>query len=408
MRATDGGYAQLLLKNIDEYDSGQRAFLSALVYGTLERMITLDGVLSCLIKGGIKKVDTEVAAVLRLGAYQLLYMDSVPDHAAVNESVKLCRKYGKNSAAGLVNAVLRKVKSTPIPSGDEYKYSLNREIVDALKHDYPEKWEYIAENSLLRPSPCIAVNVLKTNAETVINELEGEGVKAKLGVVKNTLICEKGNLTSTESFKKGHYHIIGTASAFAAYQVVAQNPKTVLDCCAAPGGKTAYVAEYCDSVTATELHESRVGLVNTLCESLGLSNVTAMSGDATKDLPTGEFDVVLCDVPCSGLGVIAKKPELRRKPLAINELVKTQRKILQNASKVVKTGGHIIYSTCALTRAENDDAVDWFLANHENFKSGNLSEFPTTVCETSDGKITFFPDGKTFDGFFVAIFNKMW
>ncbi len=408
LRATDGAYAQLLLQKHHDCDARDIAFITTLVYGTLEKLILLDAVLSQHVKGGVKKLDKEVACVLRIGAYQILFMDSVPEFAAVKESVSLCRSYKKSSAAGLVNAVLRKVRTTPIPNKEHVKYCVHPDILKIWKTDYPLQWERIAKGIQKRPTQTITVNVALTDEQSLTELLTKQGFAVRRGAVEGTLLCDGGALTRCVEFEQGLFYLMGSSSTFAAAVCIAQKPESVLDLCAAPGGKTAYMAMRCKAVTAAELHPSRVPLIGSLCERLRLSNVTAVQNDATKGAPEGEFDAVLCDVPCTGTGVLAKKPELRHHTPPTAEVAKVQSEILDVAATAVKVGGHITYSTCALSRAENDQQVKAFLHRHENFSLEKIPLDIPELCESDEGSITFFPDGEIFDGFYIAFLKKMW
>lgn len=414
IRVYGGAFAQLLLSSLsDEYSKKQRDFICALVYGSLEWQITIDARLDTLLKKKISRLDIPVAAVLRSGAYQLLFMDGVPDYAVINSAVHLCREYRKTSATGLVNAVLRRVKNTSLPISSQkienhsVQYSLCPDIVRLWTEEYPTRAVQLFETGHKKPKTCIAVNTVRIKPEELIKQLEDEGVTATSGIAENTLFCNSAPI-HTSAFKEGLFHIIGTASALTAQMAVSQNPKKVLDLCSAPGGKTAVMATVAEVVVAADIHSSRLSLVKTLCDRLGLLNVSIIQNDATVFADLGLFDTVLCDVPCTGLGVISKKPELRLCAPPILSLLQTQKKILASAAQYVDTGGILVYSTCTLSRRENEGQVKDFLLCHNNFAPYPPPFCLPPECEIGENFATFFPDGEFLDGFFVAFFKKVW
>ncbi len=248
IRVEKGGYSNLLLAALPQEKA--TPFVTAAVYGTLERRVTIDEILAALIKGGLSRLDTEVLAVLRISAYQLLYMGSVPEYAAINEGVKLCRAYKKSSATGLVNAVLRKVKTAKIPTTETARYSLHPDIIKSFKEDYPDNYQEIAEATLQRPNCCIYANLNKTTPAELATLLAKQGVTCREGVAENTLICEGEPPVKAPAFSEGLFHVVGTNSALTAQGLLAQKPKPVLDLCAAPGGKTAILAMGAQHVVA--------------------------------------------------------------------------------------------------------------------------------------------------------------
>ncbi len=400
LRVENGGYSNLLLATREV-----TPFITALVYGNLERRITLDELLAPFIKG---KLDIEVATILRLSAYQLKFMESVPEYAVINEGVKLCRAYKKTSASGLVNAILRKVKSVPLPNTETAVYSLHPKILSAFKRDYPNDYKKIAENSLLRPKTCIYTNLTKTTPEKLSEILAAEGVKTYPGIAENTFFCEGEPPTKTTAFAEGLFHVVGSCSALTAQGVVATGAKNILDLCAAPGGKTAIMAMSAERVVACDVSDGRVSAMKTQLKRLSLNNVECVQNDATEQLPDTGFDAVLCDVPCSGTGVISHKPELRFTPPRTEGLIDTQYKILKNASTAVRVGGMLCYSSCTLSREENEQQIEQFLSENEGFKPMKLPFNPPDFCELRQGSITFFPNCNNFDGFFVAFLEKVW
>lgn len=386
------------------------AFVTALVYGVLERKLTLDYMLSQVLTKPLKKLHPTVLMALRMGVYQLFYMDKVPANAAVNESVKLVKQNGCAFAAGLVNSVLRSLSqeqpSLPKRETDtiEYlsvRYSCPPELVALYCRDYGEEAaEGILAASLGAPPLYIRVNTLKTDTDALCARLAAEGAAAEHGVLPNTLILKNsGAPERLQAYSDGLFHIQDLASAYCVQALQVQAGQTVYDVCSAPGGKTFTVAQEMQNsgkILAFDLYEKRLGLVSAGAARLGITNIACQVQDAGVLMPelARTADRVLCDVPCSGLGVIRRKPEIRYKPLGfIDNLPQLQYNIFVNAAKYVKIGGEIVYSTCTLHRAENDAVCDRFLQSHPSFTA--LEPYRTLLPQR---------DGT--DGFFFARFRR--
>ena len=380
-----------------------KAFVSALVYGVLDRKITLDFVLSKFMKTPIKKTAPFTLCVLRTALYQIMFMDKVPESAAVNEAVKLIKKSKENRNAGFVNAVLRSVLRTEnlIPQGESIKdlslrFSAPEWIVESFVCDYGKETAIkLLEESLKFAPVTLRVNTLKTNTDELKEKL---GTKSDDTVFLNSLILEKGfDLANNELYKQGLFHVQDLASQKAISVLCPKPNERVLDICAAPGGKTFTMAELMENngeIIACDLYEHRVGLIDDGAKRLGINIIKPIVSDAEIfNEALGEFDVVLCDVPCSGLGVIRRKPDIKYKTENdFTELCEIQYKILCNAVKYLKSGGKILYSTCTLRRAENEDIVNRFLNEHNCFKK---------VTEK-----TLMPHIDKTDGFYYALLEK--
>lgn len=419
----DSSYSNLTIDSfltsvgLDETDS---AFVSALVYGVLERTFTLDYQLAANLKQPLKKLKPQVLTVLRLGAYQLLFMDKVPESAAVNESVKLIKSNGCAFASGLVNAVLRSIAKNGLVFPDEsdkafyysVKYSFPQELVKYWIKSYGEENTVgIMKACSGRPPLIVRANTLKVTADELTLTLKNEGVESKSSVVIDSLELGKcGSVERLKSFSDGLFHVQDAASQLC---IAALDPKpgeTVLDLCAAPGGKSFTVAERMNNtgkIIACDIHNHRLDLIKSGAARLGITNIECIVNDAAvynENLPMA--DRVLCDVPCSGLGIVRRKPEIRCKPLdTLKELPPIQSKILDTASHYVKKGGTLVYSTCALNPKENENVCKSFLDSHPDFKS----KLPSYACEgmfIRDGFITLMPHINGTDGFFIAVFEK--
>ena len=405
----DNAYSNLLLDselNKAALEPKERAFATACFYGVLEKRITIDYQLSLYLKQPLKKLRPEVLSVLRLGAYQILFMEKVPASAAINESVKLIKKNRCAFAAGLVNAVLRRVSENglvlPEKTHKDYlsvKYSVPEHIIDLWTADYGEDTcAAVLEGFSEKAPTVIRVNTALTNTSDLIETLSVEGVTAKENpLLAHSLVLENaGAIEKLRAFREGLFHVEDTAAQMAALAVEAQEGERILDCCAAPGGKSFTIAQAFQAleVTACDIYEQRVKLIEEGARRLHLSGINAMVQDATVWNPSlGTFERVLCDVPCSGLGIIRSKPEIRYKSLEeIKASSALQKQILTNAFRYVKPGGTLVYSTCTLRKAENEEVIESFLGEHPG-------------AELLFEK-TFFPHTDKTDGFFVAKLKK--
>lgn len=419
----DSSYSNLTIDSflasvcLDEVDS---AFVSALVYGVLESSFTLDYQLAANLKQPLKKLKPQVLTVLRLGAYQLLFMDKVPESAAVNESVKLIKANGCSFASALVNAVLRNIAKKGLCLPDEsdktfyysVKYSFPQELVKFWIKSYGEENTVgIMESCSGRPPLIVRANTLKVTADELASTIKNEGIESKSSVVTDSLELGKcGSVERLKSFADGLFHVQDAASQFCIAALDPQPGETVLDLCAAPGGKSFTVAERMNNtgkIVACDIHNHRLDLIKSGAARLGITNIECIVNDAAvynENLPMA--DRVLCDVPCSGLGIVRRKPEIRCKPLdTLKELPPVQGKILDTASRYVKNGGTLVYSTCALNPKENENVCKSFLESHPDFKS----KLPSFACEgmfIRDGFITLMPHINGTDGFFIAVFER--
>ncbi len=408
LKAEKDGYSNLILDSVlkdAELTDIQKGFVTTAFYGVIERKITIDFVLNQYLKRPIKKAPPMTSTVLRSGAYQILFMDKIPNSAAVDESVKIIKKSKEKGNSGLVNAVLRKLASEDNVSvlndaEPSVKYSVENWIFERLKNKYGLKAaEDFLKASLLPPPVFIRINNLKQNAkEQTLNELEQLGASCKETDLENTFeITSVKGIENLKSYKEGYFFVQDFSSQICAKAVDAKKGDRVLDCCAAPGGKTFSVSlnmEDEGEVVALDLHPHRAKLIKKGAERLGLKSVNAFDVDATNYLgELGNFDKVLCDVPCSGIGVIRRKPEIKyKKEDECGELLPVQKAILSTASKYVKKGGRLIYSTCTLLKEENEDIVNEFL---NNFKEFNLISSKT-----------FLPPCDKGDGFFIAVMER--
>ena len=388
-----------------EFSSADKAFITALFYGVIEKQILIDFQLSAHLRQPLKKLKPEVLIALRMGVYQIFFMDKVPVSAAVNESVKLVKKNKSAFAASLVNATLRNVAKDGLLLPDEsdknylsVKYSVSQDIIDLWRECYGEETTLNLLNSLSAKSKtAIRVNTLKINKSDLQKMLVDEGVNCEDNpLVDNSLLISKaGYLLGSNGFKKGYFHIEDTAAQLAANALGAKEGERVLDVCAAPGGKTLTIAEIMRSgeIIACDIYEQRLELIIKNAKRLGIDFIKTLLQDGSVfNSELGLFDRVLCDVPCSGLGTISSKPEIRFKTK--EQLVyfpDIQLSILDNSFKYLKQGGILVYSTCTLNKNENENIIDKFKSFHN--------------CEIISKK-TYFPHTEKTDGFFIAVIKK--
>lgn len=401
-------------------DSTDCAFISRLVYGVTERKITLDFVFSRFLKQPIKKLKPELLVILRLGTYQILFMDKIPDSAAVNESVLLAKSNKCDFATGLVNAVLRKVSENGKSildslDGEErvsVLYSAPLELVKFLNYHYNEEnAEMILKAALNTKEITIRVNTLKTTDDGLIEALKEENVVAKKTFLKNALILEtNGAIYELSAYKKGLFYVEDISSQICVSELGLKENDKFIDICSAPGGKSFTAAQYMNNkgeIYSCDIHSHRVELIKSGAERLGLICIIPTENDATVfNEKLINADCVLCDVPCSGLGIIGKKPEIKYKSLdETKELIPIQKQILSTASQYVKKGGTLVYSTCSINPNENRKVCDWFLKENKDFKSIKVAPGIERCIDEGD-YLTLTPHINNCDGFFIAKFIR--
>lgn len=389
----------LVKKNaLDERDT---ALAARLFYGVLQNLGFCDHCIERYTKG---KLEPKVRDVLRLGAYQILFMDRIPDSAAVSQAVQMCRSNGYDRAAGLVNAVLRRVAENKcslfeVPGKGSAKYlSIRYSHPLWLVKELIERRGYKGAEAVLRvnnePAPIyIQTNTLKTTPEVLCEELGGKPHKSLPGCI---VLENAGNFVSTDAFRDGLFYVQDPA---ARAMVVMAEPKPgmrILDACAAPGGKSfsaAIAMENRGEILSRDISDSKLNLVMDGADRMGLSIIRCETGDA-REITGGDYDIVLADVPCSGLGVIRKKPDIRyREKEELNRLPELQQELLEAVSTAVVSGGALVYSTCTWRKRENEDVVERFLAEHPEF--------------SKEIERTFWPDTDGTDGFYVCRMRRI-
>ncbi|MDP4120132.1 MAG: 16S rRNA (cytosine(967)-C(5))-methyltransferase RsmB [Bacillota bacterium] len=424
------GYSSLSLNNAVKEDNLSPldvAFATALVYGVLERKLTIDYILSKFIKLPKHKISTEVFTILRLGVFQIIFMDKIPVSAAVNECVNIAKSQKLFNATGFINGVLRSIARTnnayTLPRKNNYpfylsiKYSCPQDLIKlSLNHFGEEMTINILESFSDRPNLTARVNTLKTTSEQLIYDLNNIFVMAEKcdGIPDALNLKNTGSIESLETFQKGEFHIQDGASQLCAH---ALNPKagmTVLDVCAAPGGKSFTIAELMSNqgeIYSFDLYQNKLNLISDESYRLGIKIIKTKKRNAQisqDQLPMA--DRILCDVPCSGLGVIRRKPEIRYKPdFGLRSLPNIQYEILCNSARFLKQGGIMVYSTCTWNPRENGEVANRFLAEHSDFAAQplNLPEKFKSVLNEPENQLTLFPHVHGTDGFFISAFTKI-
>lgn len=403
----------------DKLVGPEAALCSRIVYGVLQNRALLDFYIGAYCSQKPNHLQTPLADILRIGAYQILFLDKIPDSAAVNEAVNLAKESGRGQASGLVNAVLRKVslnKNTlpPLPSREEaqtlsIRYShlawLVKRLLTLLGREETEA--FLRLDNEIAPLT-IQVNPLKSDVETLLADLLAAGVTAvQHPWIPGCLeLSGAGNLTALPGFSEGNFLVQDGAAALVAQIAAVQPGQRVLDVCAAPGGKSfsaAFAMQDKGGILACDLHENKLVRIREGAARLGLTCIETAAADGR--VPCADwlmgFDTVLVDAPCSGLGIIRKKPDIRyKKPDDLQTLPGMQTEILNNSATYVKPGGTLIYSTCTILPEENEQVTEAFLAEHAAFSRETfVLPDPVGVCE---GHLTLWPHRHGTDGFYIC------
>ena len=405
----DYGYSNLVLqkvfseKNISPLD---KPLITALFYGVLDRIITLDYVISKFVTKPVERITPITLFSLRLAIFQILYLDKIPDSAAVNESVKLVKNSKEKYNAAFVNAVLRNFlrNGVSIPKDNsvnslKIRYSCPEWIIESFITDYGvDDTINILNHFLKAPDITVRINSALITDNEFVMSLKNHGLDARLSELPHAAVFSDGvDVKSLNEYADGYFHVQDLPSQIAVSDLGINNGDSVLDLCAAPGGKSFLAALYAGKnscVTACDYLENRVNLIKSGAKRLKLDNIQCTQNDSRVfNEKLGLYDKVICDVPCSGLGVIRRKPEIKYKTdLDFDELKSTQLATLQNGLKYLKNGGRLLYSTCTLRRAENELIVRELLDKHSDFEL--------------EYEHTFLPGKDKTDGFYYAIVKR--
>ncbi|ARA97209.1 MULTISPECIES: 16S rRNA (cytosine(967)-C(5))-methyltransferase RsmB [Geobacillus] len=425
-----GAYSHLQLNNAIQkgrLDGRDAALLTEIVYGTIQRRDTLDYYLTPFLRKA-RRLEQWVRVLLRLTLYQMVYLDRVPDHAAIFEAVEIAKRRGHRGIASLVNGVLRTIGREGLPSLDAINDSAKRLAVATSHPEWlvrrwieqygPEETARMCETNLRPPQSTARVNRMRATVEEALERLGSEGVKAVRGLLAPEAIrAENGNFAHTEAFHSGWLTIQDESSMLVARALDPAAGERVLDCCAAPGGKTTHIAERMDGrgeVVAVDVHEHKVKLIEQQAQRLGLDNIRTLALDSRRlgeRFAPESFDRILVDAPCTGFGVIRRKPEIKytKGNDDVAALVEIQQAILRAAAPLLKKGGTLVYSTCTIEREENEEAIARFLADHPDFSLDDrlVERLPDAVRPyVQKGMLQLLPHYFDSDGFFIARLRK--
>ena len=394
---------------INDKDIG---LISEIVYGVTTWKLTIDEIIKKYSKIRLKKISPWILNILRMGTYQIIFLDKIPKSAAVNESVNLAKRYGHASSSNFTNAILRKIEKQDYEEFFQIKDDVERIskinsmpvwiIEELMKNNTIEEVEDICKNLNLRPETIIRINKLKITKEEIMRKLEDVNIEYKeIPSMEDFLVLNKiKNIENLELFKDGLFTVQDASAGLTAVVLNPQENDNVLDACSAPGGKTTYIAELMHNkgkIEAWDIHEHRTKLVEKNAERLGIKiiNTDVKNSAEYEEKYKEKFDKILLDVPCMGIGVIKRKPDIKwqRKKEDIEEISQLQRKILETCSKYLENGGYLVYSTCSILKEENEDIINDFIKNNSDFEIAK------------NGLFNIKPD-KEKDGFFICKLHK--
>ena len=447
---------EMIKQNKKELEDRDIGLISEIVYGTTTWKLTLDEIIKKYSKIKLKKISPWILNILRMGIYQIVFLDKIPKSAAVNESVNLAKRYGHKASSSFVNAILRKVTVKDYEEFFQLKDDIQRIsvtnsmpiwIVEELAKELSmEKVEQIAKNSNLRPDLSIRINNLqiadegeiykqkdqkeisgqklkaKISKSDLIRRLEEKNIKVEQGLLKDFLILKNAkNIENMEEFRQGLFTIQDETAGLIPIILNPNKTDVILDACSSPGGKTTYLAEMMENqgkIEAWDIHEHRTKLVENTAKRLGITNIKTKVNDATiYDKKYKEkFDKILLDVPCLGLGVLRRKPDIKwqKSKEDIEEITKTQKQILENCSQYLKNGGELVYSTCSILKQENDNIINEFLNEHKEFYTEKINIKKNNKIQnkdffekyiTNDNYLQVYQNNET-DGFFICKMKK--
>ena len=413
----DKSYSNLTLDSElkkTELNDSDRALASCIVFGVVARKITLDYYISRLTKVAESKIEPQVRNILRMGLYQMMYLDRIPDHAAVNESVNAAPKRAKSFVNAVLRRFLRERDTVAMPTDPIMRLSVEESYPVELSQKLADSYGLEVARDILAamnttPPTTLRVNTLKTDRETLLSEFSKRGVEAERGRLTPDSVYVRGTpVTELYGFEDRLFFVQDEASQICVSALDAKPDSLVVDCCSAPGSKSfgaAMTMKNRGKILSFDLHENKLSLIRSGATSLGIDIIEANAADAREFIPEleGKADAVLCDVPCSGYGVIAKKPEIRFKPISESEkLPQIQYAILENCSRYVKDGGVLVYSTCTVLPEENKNNTDRFLVEHPEFESEEI----TLNGKKYTNGIQLLPNIHGTDGFYIAKFRK--
>ncbi len=387
-------------QKLKEKDIG---LISEIVYGVITWKLTLDEIIKKYSKIKLKKISPWILNILRMGVYQIIFLDKIPKSAAVNESVNLAKRYGHSSSSNFVNAILRKIEKTDYQEFFKIENEIERIskttsmpewiIKELLKNNNIEKVEQICKNSNIKPKVSIRINNLKITKKEIIEKLKEKNIEFKETKYEDFLILDKiKNIENLDLFREGFFTIQDISAGLTAKILEPKENETILDACSAPGGKTTYIAEMMKNkgnIEAWDIHEHRTKLIEKNAKRLGINIITTHTKDASiyDEKYKEKFDRILLDVPCLGIGVIKRKPDIKwqRKIEDVKEITNIQKAILNNCSKYLKKDGILVYSTCSILKQENEEIIFNFLEKNNDFEVEKKNIIKINPDDEKDG-----------------------
>ena len=412
----------MALEKYSYLSKADRGFFSKVVHGVVEYRLQLDFIIK-KYNGG-KRIKPVIREILRMAIYQMLYMDRVPDRAIINEAVNLVKLRRLTALTGFVNGILRKIsseKETVSCDNIGIRYSMPEFLLDIIKENTGKYFDKTLEYFLEGRPVSIRVNTSKSKVTDVVKELEESNIRVERSSLNDAVLYIRGfdKVDDISVIKSGKCYITDVSSSMIAELIIPDNIKKVLDVCAAPGGKSFLLADKIDNealIYSCDVSENKVNLIMENAKVQGFKNIIPLVADARVfNERFAESDLVVADLPCSGIGIIGKKPDIKYRLNAENmiSLAALQKEILDNVSQYVKIGGELIFSTCTLNKAENEKNVSLFLKNHSNFKAVDLTKrLKSTLIEKFDkdelkkGYLKLIPGRDGCDGFFIAVFRR--
>lgn len=424
-------YSNLLLNNEikkNQINSKDIGLLTELVYGTLQRRMTLDFYLQPFLKKA-RKLESWVRQLLRLTVYQMVYLDKIPDRAAIYEAVEMAKRRGHKGISSMVNGVLRSIQREGVPSLEDISDPVERLSISTSHPSWlVQRWvnqlgyeraKEMCEMNLTAPLQTARINTTKTNRKACMEMLQEEGYQVEASsVIPEAIRCLKGNLANSQAFKGGLLTIQDESSMIVAYALGVQQDEEILDACAAPGGKTTHIAEKLNQtgkVFSLDLHDHKVKLIAQNASRLQLTNIETKALDSRKvqeHFKEESFDRILLDAPCSGFGVMRRKPDMKytKKETDVDQLQEIQLQLLKSVTPLLKKGGILVYSTCTVDETENGAVVEKFLGENKEFigdigLKGRLPETIQPLCD--EFTLQILPQDFGSDGFYIAALRRL-
>ena len=418
---------EMIKQNKNNLDSRDIGLISEIVYGTVSWKLTIDEIIKKYSSIKMKKISPWILNILRMGIYQIIFLDKIPKSAAVNESVNLAKRYGHKGSSNFVNAILRKVNKEDIEEFYKIENSIERIskitstpewIVDELLKEKNEKEvEEICKSFNIKPKTSIRVNRLKITKTELKEKLKERNINCQDGKLNDFLTIDGlKDIENLDLFKEGYFTVQDESAGMASIVLNPLENEFVLDACSAPGGKTTYLAEIMNNkgkIIAWDIYEHRLNLIKQNYKRLGIDIIETNLNDATiyKEEYFEKFDKILLDVLCLGIGVIRRKPDIKwqRQKENINEITKIQMQILETCSKYLKKGGELVYSTCSIFEEENQNIIDVFLNKNPEYEISRYENIANNVeisrYLVEDKYIKIYPND-TNDGFFICKIYK--